>query len=56
MPEKLLMDPPVTVTSVEMKFAADSDSVNAMVSVSPDFNVPDPAREIVMVGTIPSTR
>jgi hypothetical protein len=34
-----------------MKFADDSDSVNVIVSVSPDFNEPDPARVMVTVGT-----
>jgi hypothetical protein len=51
LPEKLLIDPPDTLTSVEMKFADDSDSVNVIVSVSPDFNEPDPARVTVTVGT-----
>ena len=50
LPEKLLIDPPDTLTSVEMKFADDSDSVNVIVSVSPDFNEPDPARVMVTVG------
>ena len=50
LPEKLLIDPPDTVTSVEMKFVDDSESVNVIVSVSPDFNEPDPARVIVTVG------
>jgi hypothetical protein len=50
LPEKLLIDPPDTLTSVEMKFAEDSESVNVIVSVSPDFNEPDPARVMVTVG------
>jgi len=50
LPEKLLIDPPDTLISVEMKFAEDSESVNVIVSVSPDFNEPDPARVMVTVG------
>ncbi len=50
LPENPLMDPPDTLTSVEMKFAEDSESVNVIVSVSPDFNEADPARVMVTVG------
>ena len=48
---KLVMVPPYLVTSVEMKFVEDSESVKVTVSESPDLRVPEPARVIVTVGT-----
>ena len=48
------MEPPDTVMSPAMKFDDASESVNVMVSVWPDFNVPDPARAMVTVGTVVS--
>ena len=50
LPENPLIDPPDTVTSVEVKFAEDSESVKVIVSVSPDLREPDPARVMVTVG------
>ena len=52
---KLLMAPPVTVTSLEMKFAEDSDRVKVIVSVWPVARFADPARVMVTVGTVVST-
>ncbi len=49
------MVPPDTVMSPAMKFDDASESVKVMVSVCPDFNVPDPARAMVTVGAMPST-
>jgi hypothetical protein len=51
LPVKPLIEPPETLTSVEMKFAEDSESVNVMDSVSPDFREPEPARVTETVGT-----
>ena len=48
------MVPPDTVMSPATKLEDASESVNVMVSVWPDFNVPDPARVMVMVGTVVS--
>ncbi len=49
------MVPPETVMSPATKLEDASESVNVMVSVCPDFNVPDPARAMVTVGAMPST-
>jgi hypothetical protein len=49
------IEPPATVMSPTAKFEDASDSVNVTVSVWPDFKVPEPAREMVTVGTTPST-
>jgi hypothetical protein len=46
-----LMLPPVTVTSPTAKSIDASDSVNVIVSVWPDFIVPEPVRASVTVGT-----
>ena len=51
LPVKPLIEPPETLTSDEMKLAEDSESVNVMVSVSPDFREPVPARVTETVGT-----
>ena len=48
------MVPPDTVMSPATKLEDASESVNVMVSVWPDFNVPDPARVMVTVGTVVS--
>jgi len=50
LPERLPMEPPVVVTSVATKFVDVSESVNVMVSVSPDLRVPEPARVMVTMG------
>ena len=50
LPERLPMEPPVVVTSVATKFVDVSESVNVIVSVWPDFSVPEPVRVIVTVG------
>jgi len=46
--------PPETVMSPVTKLDDASERVNVMVSVCPDFNVPDPARVMVTVGTVVS--
>jgi hypothetical protein len=51
LPVKPLTEPPETLTSDEMKFAEDSESVNVMISVSPEFRDPEPARVTETVGT-----
>lgn len=54
-PVKLLIAPPVTVTSLEMKLAEDSDRVNVIVSVWLVVRSADPARVMVTVGAVVST-
>jgi hypothetical protein len=56
-PEPVNVDsaPPVVEMSPATKSDADSESVNVMVSVWPDFSDPEPARVMVTVGTTPST-
>jgi hypothetical protein len=49
------MVPPDTVMSLAVKSDEASESVNVIVSVWPDFKEPEPAREMVTVGTMPST-
>lgn len=49
------MVPPETVISPTAKVLDASDNVKVIVSVCPDFNVPDPARLNVTVGATPST-
>ena len=44
------MVPPVTVMSPTAKLDDASESVNVIVSVSPDLSEPDPARVMVTVG------
>lgn len=48
------IDPPVTVISPTTKFDEAFESVKVIVSVSPDFNVPDPDRARDTVGTVVS--
>jgi hypothetical protein len=50
LPVKPLIEPPETLTSDEMKFPEDSESVNVMVSVSPDLRGPEPARVTETIG------
>jgi hypothetical protein len=49
------MVPPENVMSPTAKLDDVSDSVNVTVSVWPDFKEPELAREMVTVGTTPST-
>lgn len=55
LPEKLPIVPPDTVMSVEVNPVGVSESVNVIVSVCPEFRVPNPDREIDTVGAVVST-
>ena len=54
LPEKLPIEPPMTVISLEMKFADDSDNVKVMTSVWPVARFDDPARVMFTVGAVVS--